>query len=162
MSKKLHKYAETLYHLINFRLSQFMQSRSMLKMDYDTFMIVSCIGAHALKNNIKAIDDWESVWEITRSKNFDKFYNKKKLTIFALANLIGLPTETVRRKIEILKKKKLISNNGKLGLMPTDKIEELMKPFALNEVDALSNFLKSLDKHGSLDALLDKQHKTLG
>ena len=162
MSKKLHKYAETLYHLINFRLSQFIQSRSMLKMDYDTFMIVSCIGAHALKNNIKAIDDWESVWEITRSKNLDKFYNKKKLTIFALANLIGLPTETVRRKIEILKKKKLISNNGKLGLMPTEKIEELMKPFALNEVDELSNFLRSLDKHGSLDALLDKKYKTLG
>jgi len=161
MSKKLHKYAETLYHLINFRLSQFTQSRSMLKMDYDTFMIVSCIGAHALKNNIKAIDDWESVWEITRSKNLDKFYNKKKLTIFALANLIGLPTETVRRKIEILKKKKLISNNGKLGLMPTEKIEELMKPFALNEVDELSNFLRSLDKHGSLDALLDKKYKTL-
>ena len=161
MSKKLHKYAETLYHLINFRLSQFKQSRSMLKMDYNTFMIVSCVGAHALKNNINAKDDWESVWEITRTKNLDKFYNKKKLTIFALANLIGLPTETVRRKIEILKKKKLISNNGKLGLMPTDKIEELMKPFALNEVDELSNFLRSLDKHGSLDALLDKIYKTL-
>ena len=122
MSKKLHKYAETLYHLINFRLSQFIQSRSMLKMDYDTFMIVSCIGAHALKANIKNKDDWESVWEITRAKNLDKFYNKKKLTIFALANLIGLPTETVRRKIEILKKKKLISNNSKFGLLPTEKI----------------------------------------
>ena len=162
MSKKLHKYAETLYHLINFRLSQFIQSRSMLKMDYDTFMIVSCIGAHALKANIKNKDDWESVWEITRAKNLDKFYNKKKLTIFALANLIGLPTETVRRKIEILKKKKLISNNGKFGLLPTEKIEELMKPFALNEVDELSNFLRSLDKHGTLDALLDKKYKTLG
>jgi predicted transcriptional regulator len=77
----------------------------MLKMDYDTFMIVSCIGAHALKTNINTKDDWESVWEITRAKNLDKFYNKKKLTIFALANLIGIPTETVRRKIEILKKK---------------------------------------------------------
>ena len=132
----------------------------MLKMDYDTFMIVSCIGAHALKSNIITKDDWESVWEITRVKNLDKLYNKKKLTIFALANLIGLPAETVRRKIEILKKKKLISNNGKLGLMPTEKIEELMKPFALNEVDELSNFLRSLDKHGSLDALLEKQYKT--
>ena len=162
MSKKLHKYAETLYHLINFRLSQFTQSRSMLKMDYDTFMIVSCIGAHALKANIKNKDDWESVWEITRAKNLDKFYNKKKLTIFALANLIGLPTETVRRKIEILKKKKLISNNARVGLVPTEKIEELMKPFALNEVDELSNFLRSLDKHGTLDALLDKKYKTLG
>jgi len=162
MSKKLHKYAETLYHLINFRLSQFIQSKSMLKMDYESFMIISCIGAHALKANIKNKDDWESVWEITRAKNLDKFYNKKKLTIFALANLIGLPTETVRRKIEILKKKKLISNNSKFGLVPTEKIEELMKPFALNEVEELSNFLRSLDKHGSLDALLDKKYKTLG
>ena len=162
MSKKFHKYAETLYHLINFRLSQFMQSRSMLKMDYDTFMIVSCIGAHALKNNIKAKDDWESVWEITRTKNLDKFYNVKKLTIIALANIVGLPTETVRRKIEILKKKKLIKHTSPLGLIPTEKIEELMKPFAINEVDYLSSFLKSLEKHGSLDALLDKQYKTLG
>ena len=46
--------------------------------------------------------------------------------------------------------------------MPTEKIEELMKPFALNEVDELSSFLRSLDKHGSLDALLDTQYKTLG
>ena len=159
MSKKLHKYAETLYHLINFRLSQFKQSRSMLKMDYESFIIVSCIGAHALKTKIETTDDWESVWEITRAKNLDKFYNKKKLTIFALANLIGLPTETVRRKIEILKKKKLISNNARVGLVPTEKIEELMKPFALNEVDELSSFLRSLDKHGSLDALLDKKFK---
>ena len=159
MSKKLHKYAETLYHLINFRLSQFKQSRSMLKMDYESFIIVSCIGAHALKTKIETTDDWESVWEITRAKNLDKFYNKKKLTIFALANLIGLPTETVRRKTEILKKKKLISNNARVGLVPTEKIEELMKPFALNEVDELSSFLRSLDKHGSLDALLDKKFK---
>ena len=108
MSKKLHKYAETLYHLINFRLSQFKQSRSMLKMDYESFMIVSCIGAHALKTNVSTVSDWDSVWELTRPKNLDKFYNVKKLTIFALSNIVGLPKETVRRKIEILKKKKLI------------------------------------------------------
>ena len=48
---------------------------------------------------------------------------------------------------------------GPLGLVPTEKIEELMKPFAINEVDYLSSFLKSLEKHGSLDALLDKKTK---
>ena len=100
--------------------------------------------------------------KLQEQKILINFIIKKKLTIFALANLIGLPTETVRRKIEILKKKKLISNNSKFGLVPTEKIEELMKPFALNEVEELSNFLRSLDKHGSLDALLDKKYKTLG
>ena len=70
MSKKLHKYAETLYHLINFRLSQFKQSRSMLKMDYDTFMIVSCIGAHALKNNILAAESNLYIYSLLHTQIF--------------------------------------------------------------------------------------------
>ena len=82
-----------------------------------------CYGGTCIKTNIKVKMTGKSVWEITRAKNLDKFYNKKKLTIFALANLIGLPTETVRRKIEILKKKKLISNNSKFGLLPTEKMK---------------------------------------
>tara|TARA_E500000178_G_scaffold102771_1_gene102369 strand:+ start:1076 stop:1201 length:126 start_codon:yes stop_codon:yes gene_type:complete len=41
----------------------------MLKMDYDTFMIVSGIGAHALKNKINTKNNWESVWEITNKKS---------------------------------------------------------------------------------------------
>ena len=35
----------------------------------------------------------------------------KKLTIYAVANILNLPRETVRRKIEILKKKKLINHS---------------------------------------------------
>ena len=57
-------------------------------------------------------------------------YSKKKLTIFAVAHILNIPKETVRRKIEILKKKKLISYSSKLGLLPTEKIEDIMKPFA--------------------------------
>ena len=48
----------------------------------------------------------------------------KKLTIFAVANILELPKETVRRKIEVLKKKRLVSYSSKLGLLPTEKIED--------------------------------------
>jgi hypothetical protein len=69
--------------------------------------------------------------------------------------MLNLPRETVRRKIEILKKKKLINHSTTIGLLPTNKTEELMKPFAEIELKTLSKFLKNLKKNGTLDAVLN-------
>ena len=147
-------YGETLFHLINFRNRIYVESKKMIGIDYDTFMILSCIGAHYLKNNTAKGLNWDSVWELTRSKKVDFHYNAKKLTIFAIANIMNIPKETVRRKIEGLKKKKFISHSSRDGLVPTDKVEELMKPFALRELKLLSKFLQALKKHKALDQLL--------
>ena len=155
MAKKLDTYGETLFNLINFRGRIYVESKRMIGIDYDSFMILSCIGAHYLKNNTAKGLNWDSVWELTRSKKVDFHYNAKRLTIFAIANIMNIPKETVRRKIEVLKKKKFISHSSRDGLVPTDKVEELMKPFALRELKLLSNFLKALKKHKSLDHLLN-------
>ena len=154
MRNKLDSYSETLFHLINFRNRIYVESKKMIGIDYDTFMILSCIGAHYLKNNTAKGLNWDSVWELTRSKKVDFHYNAKKLTIFAIANIMNIPKETVRRKIEGLKKKKFISHSSRDGLVPTDKVEELMKPFALRELKLLSKFLQALKKHKALDQLL--------
>ena len=154
MKKNLDAYSETLFHLINFRCRQFRESRSMIGIDYDSFLICSAIGAHFLKHNTKDGDSWDAVWEATRTKKMHENYSDKKLTIFAVANILELPKETVRRKIEVLKKKKLVSYSSKLGLLPTEKIEDLMKPFATAELISLANFLQALKKHKVLDQLL--------
>ena len=155
MRNKLDSYSETLFHLINFRSRIYVESKKMIGIDYDSFMILSCIGAHYLKNNTAQGLNWDSVWELTRSKKVDFHYNAKKLTIFAIANIMNLPKETVRRKIEGLKKKKFISHSSRDGLVPTNKVEEAIKPFAEQELIILSNFLKALKKHKSLDPLLN-------
>jgi len=155
MKKKINFYSETLFHLINFRLSQYTDSKKMIGIDYDSFIIISCIGSHYLKNNTVEASNWDSVWEQTRSKNIEKYYFSKKLTIFALSNIINLPKETVRRKVEILKKKKLINYSKKFGLLPTEKIEEIIKPFATKELYSLARFIQSLKKHKVLDDLLN-------
>ena len=155
MIKKVAAYSEILYHLINFRTEQFQQLKKMLGIDYDSFMILSVMGAHYLKHNNKLGSDWDTVWEDVRTSKIEEFYSAKKLTIYAVANILNLPRETVRRKIELLKKKKLISHSTKLGLLPTNKIEVLMKPFAGIELKTLSKFLKSLKKNGTLDAVLN-------
>jgi len=154
MKKNLDSYSETLFHLINFRNNQFKDSRSMIGIDYETFIIISTIGAHYLAHNTKLGSNWDSVWENTRNKKIEEIYSKKKLTIFAVASILNMPRETVRRKIDILKKKKLVSHNTKLGLLPTNKIEDIMKPFATKELMTLSKFLQALKKHKALDQLL--------
>ena len=155
MKKKLEAYSEILYHLINFRTEQFLQLRKMIRIDYDSFMILSVMGSHYLKNNKKLGTNWDDVWEDVRTSKTEEFFSSKKLTIFAVANILNLPKETVRRKIELLKKKKLINHSSKLGLLPTNKTEEIMKPFAEKEIKSLSKFLRSLKKNKSLDEILN-------
>ena len=155
MIKKVAAYSEILYHLINFRTEQFQQLKKMVGIDYDSFMILSVSAAHYLKHNNKLGSDWDTVWEDVRTSKIEEFYSAKKLTIYAVANILNLPRETVRRKIEILKKKKLINHSTSIGLLPTNKSEELMKPFAEIELKTLSKFLKNLKKNKSLDNILD-------
>ena len=155
MTKKVAAYSEILYHLINFRTEQFQLLKKMVGIDYDSFMILSVMGSHYLKHNNKLGADWDDVWEDIRTSKIEELYTSERLTIFAVANILNLPRETVRRKIELLKKKKLINHSTKLGLLPTNKTEELMKPFAGIELKTLSKFLKSLKKNGTLDAVLN-------
>jgi len=155
MTKKVAAYSEIVYHLINFRTEQFQQLKKMVGIDYDSFMILSVMGSHYLKHNNKLGADWDDVWEDIRTSKIEELYTSERLTIFAVANILNLPRETVRRKIELLKKKKLINHSTKLGLLPTNKTEELMKPFAGIELKTLSKFLKSLKKNGTLDAVLN-------
>ena len=159
MKKNLDSYSETLFHLINFRNRQFRDSRSMIGIDYESFIIISTIGAHYLTHNTKQGSNWASVWENTKQKKLEEIYSKKKLTIFAVSHILDIPRETVRRKVEIMKKKKLISHSTKLGLLPTEKIEEIMKPFAKQELNTLAKFLQELKKHKALDQLLNIKEK---
>ena len=82
MKKKFHAYGETLFHLMHFRNRQYIDSKLMIGIDYETFMIMSCIGSHYIKHNTKEGSNWDSLWEQTRSKKIDKLYTDKKLTIF--------------------------------------------------------------------------------
>ena len=155
MKKNLDSYGETLFHLIKFRTRQFRESRSMIGIDYESFIILSTIGAHSLAKYTKQGSNWDSVWKTTRQEYVGEFYSKKKLTIFAVAHLLDIPKETVRRKVEMLKKKKFISYTSQLGLFLTNKIEDIMKPFAKKELLSLAKFLQALKKHKALDELLN-------
>ena len=124
MKKKIDAYSETLFHLMHFRNRQFIDSKLMIGIDYETFMIMSCIGSHYIKHNTKEGSNWDSLWEQTRSKKIDKLYTDKKLTIFVLANIMRLPKETVRRKVGILIKKNSSTIQEKMVCFPLIKLKK--------------------------------------
>ena len=76
MKKKLEAYSETLFHLINFRTEQFQQSKAMIGIDYDSFMILNVMASHYIKNNTKMGKNWDDVWESIRKSKINLIKNK--------------------------------------------------------------------------------------
>ena len=160
--KNFSTYHETLYHLIMFRIQQFTNSKELLKIDYDSFMICSTVASHINYNNLKKNNnlDWDESWAMARNKSTEKIMKQEKLTIFALSNILRMPKESVRRKINELSKKKLLKFSVKNGVTFGEKIE-LFRPFGKKEMISLSNFLKTLSNSGALNQLLELKPKEL-
>ena len=156
----LSTYHETLYHLIMFRINQFTSSKSILNIDYESFMICSTIASHINYQNLKKKKqlDWNESWAMARNKSTEQMIKSEKLTIFALSNILIIPKESVRRKVNILTKKKILKFTTKSGVTFGENIE-VFRPFGKKEMISLSNFLKILKKNGALEQLLELKEK---
>ena len=164
MKKKiLSAHNEALYHLINFRINQFTLSQKLLKMDYLSFMICSVVGTHILyKNLLKNKNvDWDEHWKIIRTESENTIKNKKKLSIFAISEILKTPKESVRRKLLKLVERKILNHSTSYGVLPGVNMADVIKPFARKEIIQLSGFLKALKKHKALDQVIEIKEKDL-
>ena len=164
MKKKiLSAHNEAIYHLINFRINQFTFSQKLLKMDYLSFMICSVVGTHILyKNMLKNKNvDWDEHWKIIRSESENVIQNKRKLSIFAISEVLKIPKESVRRKLLKLVERKILKHSTSYGVIPGVNMADVIKPFARKEIIQLSGFLKALKKHKALDQVIEIKEKDL-
>ena len=161
--KVLTAHNEALYHLINFRISQFTSSKTILKMDYISFMICSVVGSHILyKNMLKSKNvDWDEHWKIIRTEAENQIQNKRKLSIFAISETLKIPKESVRRKLLKLIDRKILKHSTSYGVVPGVNMADVFKPFAKKEFLELSGFLKELKKHKALDQVIEIKNKDL-
>ena len=164
MKKKiLSAHNETLYHLINFRINQFTSSQKILKMDYMSFMICSVVGSHILYMNMlknKNVD-WDEHWKTIRSQVDNLIQNKRKLSIFAISEVLKVPKESVRRKLLKLVDRKILKHSTTYGVVPGSNMADTFKPFAKKEFLQLSGFLKELKIHKALDQVIEVKEKDL-
>ena len=134
-----------IYFIISHHINHFLNVKKMTKHDYESHMILLTVYSHYLYQTItlgKSLS-WTEVFDKTETEDHKRLMKGKKLTIFAVAENLYIPQETVRRKLEKLIKKKLLDYSKSEGLSLGKKFKETIEP--LGKIDT-ENCLKLYKK----------------
>jgi hypothetical protein len=143
------------YYWIMMIIDHFQKTREMLKIDYESYIIIQTVVSHFLHNVNKEEADWQKMWELTNSKKAKDNFYKPKLIISSISLITGLPKETVRRKLLELNKKKIIVLNGKKGLRLGERFEKFHKKYSQYTTLKISEMLNKWEKIGALEFILN-------
>ena len=126
---------ELIYSVVSHHISHFLNVRKIAKHDYESHMILLTVYMHFLFQTMskgKSLD-WAETFAKTESDEHKQLMKDRKLTIFAVANNLSMPQETVRRKLEKLRSRKLLDYSKSDGLSLGKKFKETIEP--LGKVD---------------------------
>ena len=161
-------FANGMYRFSMFMMNYYSRVRKNLKLDYDSFMIVQTVVSHSLyqlhKKQPASYKDLTMFWELM-IKNLDGPLElisnqsntnnlKQKLTISSICLVLGLPKETVRRKINQLSNKNLLKNSNKLGISLGPMYKKVFQDFVPETTLETSKLVKGWEKSGVLKGLL--------
>ena len=136
---------ELIYFIVSHHINHFLNVKKMAKHDYESHMILSAVYTHFLYQTItlgKSLS-WTEVFDETETEDHKRLMKDKKLTIFAVAENLSMPQETVRRKLEKLIKKKLLDYSKSEGLSLGKKFKETIEPLGrIDTEDCLKLYKK--------------------
>ena len=121
---------ELIYFIVSHHVNHFLNVKKMVKHDYESHMILLTVYTHLLYQTItlgKSLS-WTEVFDETETEDHKILMKDKKLTIFAVAENLSMPQETVRRKLEKLIKTKLLNYSKWEGLSLCKKFKETIEP----------------------------------
>ena len=118
------------YYWLMFMIDNYQRVRGMLKIDYESFIIIQTVVSHFLHSMNKDEDgDWNRMWELVTDEKAKDNLSKSRLISSSISLVTGLPKETVRRKILELNKKKILVLDKEKGLLLGGKFEIFHKKF---------------------------------
>ena len=136
---------ELIYFIVSHHINHYLNVKKMAKHDYESHMILSTVYTHFLYQTItagKALS-WTEVFDETETEDHKILMKDKKLTIFAVAENLSMPQETVRRKLEKLIKKKLLEYSKSGGLCLGKKFKQMIEPLGrIDTEDCLKLYKK--------------------
>ena len=160
-------FAEGMYRFSMFMMNYYTRVRRNLKLDYDSFMIVQTVVSHSLyqlqKKQSNSYKELTVFWELA-TKDFNSPLelianqsdnSKQKLTISSICLVLGLPKETVRRKINQLSTKNLLKVSNKLGISLGPMYKKVFQDFVPETTLETSKLIKGWEKAGVLKGLLN-------
>jgi len=163
-----------MYSFIMFIIGYYSRVRKQIKIDFDSFIIVQVVTSHALyvlnqtsydkklsypdikKEWDKMVAEYDSVpLEMLESTNDSlKYFKNSKLTISSICLVTELPKETVRRKVEMLCKKKILSTAKKNGISIGSDYKKIYSEFVPQTAVDVIRLLQKWESSGLLKSLL--------
>ena len=152
------KYANASYSWQTFLIDFYRRVKQYYNFDFDSFMIMIVTVSHITHENYKDDPGIDGTY-VDFIKGFKDVepgtLSKRKLGINAISNILEMPEETTRRKIEKLIKQGLLSKSKTDGIILSQSFVEKHFPFADQTAKNLGKLIRTFDKAGLLSAAKD-------
>ena len=163
-----------MYSFVMFIINYYSRVKKQIKIDFDSFIIVQVVTSHALyvlnKSSFEkklSYPDIKKVWDkmaaeydseplevLERTSLAARHLKNSKLTISSVCLVTELPKETVRRKVENLCKKKILSNSRKNGISIGADYKRIYSEFVPQTTFDVIQLLQKWESSGLLESLL--------
>ena len=164
-----------MYSFVMFIINYYARVKKQIKIDFDSFIIVQVVTSHALYilnktsyENKLSYPDIKKAWEkmaaeydsnplemLEKTSKKGAFLKNSKLTISSICLVTELPKETVRRKIELLSKKKILTMSKKNGVSIGSDYKKIYSEFVPQTTFEVIQLLKKWETSGLLKSLLN-------
>jgi len=154
--EKKRSFSRGAYYWLMFMIDNYQSVRNILKIDYESFIIIQTVISHFLHSMNKEEDaDWDRTWELVSDEKAKDNLSKSRLIAASISLVTGLPRETVRRKLLELNKKKILVYDKKKGLLLGENFEIFHKEFTQHTTLKVSEMLKKWEEIGALEFMLN-------
>ena len=143
-----------LYDWSIFLTNFYLRVKQVLKIDYESFMILQITLGYYLntinKSGSNSIDDLSFRFEEIIN---DKTKKNSRLSVTSISSALNLPRETVNRKIDSLIKEKLLAMNNKSIILGTN-FQKIFGSFALETTHDLGKLITRWNNKDYLNRLI--------
>ena len=143
-------------------IDHYIQAKKIFKTDYDSHMITITVFAHFLYGTLNPSHEkyhhedleWGEMYPLVKglSKNKKKYLDK--LSLFSISQILDMPKETVRRKVDALCKTQQLGFTVKDGVTVGDNFELLAKKIAPNDLLSIDKAIKAITRNGGVSKIL--------
>ena len=140
------QFGKAAYYVVMFLIEHYRIVREELNIDYDSFIILQVVNSHWLYNKTKESDmSWNENWKAVESNEAKKTLRKKKLSILAIAEILKLPQETTRRKVQQLIEMSILTRDSSSGIIYNDRFVNFHREYSTKFAKMCANFVLDLD-----------------
>ena len=148
--------------MLSHHIDHYIQAKKIFKTDYDSHMITITVFAHFLYGTLNPSHEkyqhedleWGDMYPLVKGLSKSKKKYLDKLSLFSISQILDMPKETVRRKVDALCKTKQLEYSVKDGVTVGDNFELLAKKIAPNDLLSIDKAIKAITKNGGVSRIL--------